>query len=199
MQLPTETIDGVSELGVFRGFTGRYDFPECSGLRWRRFGIKAGNVDRSEEGRHMLVAAVLVPSDERGPVFVTEVDLLSLRPSHVVASIVGGQVDAVSSMIGGEEHAADVEGVILSQVFFIDLQHLGRRGGVDFHLVIESKTIGVAEIANFIHPQDDRLHEWIEGAQDVGRRDVVKIPWSYSLADRHQQDVLADSEIFTTQ
>src|SRR5215813_15598955 len=169
MQLLTETIDGVSELGVFRGFSGRYDFPEYGGLRWWRFGIKAGNVDRIEEGRHMLVAAVLVPSDERGPVFVAEVDLLSLRPGHVVASIVSRQVDAVSSMIGGEDHAADVEGIVLSQMFFIDLQHLGRRGGVDFHPVIESKTIGVAEIANFIHPQDDRLHEWIEGGEDVGR------------------------------
>src|SRR5262249_12231906 len=120
MQLPTETIDGVSELGVFRGFTGRYDFPECSGLWWRRFGIKAGNVERIEEGRDMLVAAVLIPSYQRGPVFVAEVDLLSLRPSHVVASIVGRQVDAVSSMIGGEDHAADVEGIVLSQMFFID-------------------------------------------------------------------------------
>src|SRR5215472_19321874 len=67
MQLPTETIDGVSELGVFRGLTGRYDFPECGGLRRRRFGIKAGNVDRVEVGRHMLVAAVLEPSDEIDP------------------------------------------------------------------------------------------------------------------------------------
>src|SRR5262244_759329 len=143
MQLPTETIDGVSELGVFRGLTGRYDFPECGGLRRRRFGIKAGNVDRTEVGRYMLVAAVLEPSDEIDPVFVAKVDLLSLRPSHVVASIVGRQVDAVSSMIGGEDHAADVEGIVLSQMFFIHLQHLGRRGGVDFHSVIESKTIGV--------------------------------------------------------
>src|SRR4029077_20819945 len=107
--------------------------------RWRRFGIKAGNVERIEEGRDMFVAAVLVPSNERGPVFVAEVDLLSLRPSHIVASIVGRQVDAVSSVIGGEDHAADVEGVILSQMFFIDLQHLGRRGGVNFHPVIESE------------------------------------------------------------
>src|SRR6516162_10675083 len=115
MQLPTETIDGVSELGVFRGFTGRYDFPECGSLRRRRFGIKAGNVDRIEVGRHMLVATVLIPSDARGPVFVAEVDLLSLGPGHVVASIVGRQVDAVSSMIGGKDHATDVEGIVLSQ------------------------------------------------------------------------------------
>src|SRR5262249_46529439 len=99
MQLPTETIDGVSELGVFRGLTGRNDFPECGGLRWRRFGIKAGNVERIEEGRHMLVAAVLVPSDELGPVFVAEVDLLSLRPRHVVAAIVGWQIDAVGLVV----------------------------------------------------------------------------------------------------
>src|SRR5262249_31058011 len=109
---------------------------------------------------------------------------------------VGWQVEAVSSMIGGEDYAADVEGIVLSQMFFIDLQHLGGRGGVDFHSVIESKTIGLAEIANFIHSQNHRLHKWIEVAEDVGRRDVVKIPWSYGLPDRHQQDVLADSEIF---
>ena len=66
----------------------------------------------------MLVAAVLETSDEIDPVFVAKVDLLSLRPSHVVASIVGRQLDAVSSMIGGEDHAADVEGMrIVADVF----------------------------------------------------------------------------------
>src|SRR5262249_1088027 len=121
---------------------------------------------------------------------------LSLGPGHVVASIVGRQVDAVSSMIGGKDHAADVEGIVLSQMFFIYLQHLGRRGGVDFHPVIQGKTIDVAKIAHLVYPQNDRLPEWIERAQDIGRRDVVKIPWSYCLPDRHQQDVLPDSEIF---
>ena len=89
----------------------------------------------------MTVATVLVPVPEHVPVGGDEVFLRQVRPSHVVPAVIGRQVDAVGFVVGRDDDTADVEHTMLAQVLFIDAQHVGRRGGVDFHVIVEGEAL----------------------------------------------------------
>ena len=54
-------------------------------------------------------------------------------------------------------------------VLLIDAQHVGRRGRVGFHVVVEGEAVEVAEVARFADAQDDRLEETVEPAEQLLR------------------------------
>ena len=110
-----------------------------------------------------------------------------------MASIVGRQVDAVGLVVGGDQKAENVEDVVFSQMFLIDAQHIGRRGGVDFGVVIEGEAIDRSASprsrASFTRRITD-LRKAIEPPEQMGRGDVVEIPRSDRLFHRLQQTCL---------
>jgi hypothetical protein len=55
-------------------------------------------------------------------------------------------------MIGCNNHTAAIEYVVFAQVFLVDAKHVGRRGGIGLHVIVERKPIDVAQIAGFVHP-----------------------------------------------
>ena len=49
-------------------------------------------------------------------------------------------------------------------ILLVDAQDVGRRRGIDLHVLVEAEAIHVAEVARLADPQDDRLYEAIEAA-----------------------------------
>ena len=86
-----------------------------------------------------------------------------------------------------------VEDAVLAQVLFVDAQHVGRRGGVGLHVVVEREAVDVAEVARLVDAQDHRLQEAVEAAEHLLRRHLGEIPWPDRVLDRLQQRVLADA------
>lgn len=68
----------------------------------------------------MLVAAVGVPRIELAPVIVGEVVLAQVRPRHHVPTVVGRQEDSVGLVVGRDDHAAEVDDVVLADVLLVE-------------------------------------------------------------------------------
>src|SRR5262245_58863390 len=99
-------------------------------------------------------------------------------------SVICRQVDAIGFMVGGDDHAAAVQHAMFAQVLFIASQHIWRRRGVGFHVVIESKPIYVTQIARLAHAKDYGLQESVKAAEHLLRRDLEKIPRPYCTLNR---------------
>ena len=102
----------------------------------------------------MAIAAVVVPAPEVVPVLGGEVVLVEVGPGDEMAAVVGRQIDAVGLVVGRDDDAAEVEDAVLAQVLLVDAQHVGRRGGVGLHVVVEREAVDVAEVARLADAQD---------------------------------------------
>ena len=56
---------------------------------------------------------------------------------------------------------------VLAQVLLVTAQHIGRRGHVGLHVVVERKAVDVAEIARLADAQDHRFHKAVEPPEHV--------------------------------
>ena len=70
-----------------------------------------------------------------------------IGPGDEVAAVIGRQIDAIRLVVGRDDHAADIEDGVFAQVFLVDAEHVGRRGGVGLHVIVESEAVELAEIA----------------------------------------------------
>ena len=110
-----------------------------------------------------------------------------------MAAVVGGQVEAVGLVVGGQDDAADVEDRVFADVLLVDAQHVGRRGRERLHVVVEGEAVDLAEIARLGNAQDHRLQEAVEAAEQLQRRDLGEVPRADRVLDRLEQRVLADA------
>ncbi len=110
-----------------------------------------------------------------------------------MAAVVGGQKDAVSLVVGGDDDAAAVQHAVLAQVLLVDAQHVGRRRRVSLHVVVELEAVDVAEVSRLADAQDDGLRKAVEPSQHLLGRDLDEIPGADRILDRLQQCVLADA------
>jgi hypothetical protein len=60
-------------------------------------------------------------------------------------------------------------------------------------MLVEFEAIELTKIARFADPQDNRLHEPVEPAKHLHRRDVLEIPWTNRMLHRLEHRVLADT------
>src|SRR5215469_8444803 len=110
-----------------------------------------------------------------------------------MAAVVGRQVDAVCLVVGGDDDATTIEAAIFAQVFLIDPQHVRRGGGVTLHVIVERKSVGVAEVARLVDAQNDGFEEAIEVSEHVLRRYLVEVPRTDSIFDWFEQGILTDA------
>ena len=86
-----------------------------------------------------------------------------------MASVVRRQIDAVGLVVGGQHDAADVEDVMFAQVLLVDAKHVGRRGEVGLHMVVELEAVYFAHVLRFGDPEHDALEEAIEASERLLR------------------------------
>ena len=112
-----------------------------------------------------------------------------------MAAVIGGQIDAVGLVIGGDDDGADVRDGVLAQVLLVDAEHVGWGGDDCLEVVVELIAIDVTEVARFGDAQDDGLEESVEAAEQLLRRDFLKIPWADGVLDGLEDRVLANALI----
>ena len=65
---------------------------------------------------------------------------------------------------------------VFAQVLLVDAQHVGRRGGVGLHVIVEGEAVDLAEVARLADAQDHRFQEAVESAEHLLRRHLGEIP-----------------------
>ena len=98
----------------------------------------------------MLVAIVGVESPQALPIVGREILLPSVRPGDIVSAVIGWQIQAIGSVVSGDDDAEAVENVIFLQILFVSSQHVRRCGGVDLDVVVEFEAVEIAKIARFV-------------------------------------------------
>ena len=68
--------------------------------------------------------------------------------------IVWRQINSVSLVVRGDDHAATIQDAVLAEILLIDAQNIGRRGGVGLHVVIEGESVDIAQVARLADAQD---------------------------------------------
>jgi len=188
----TEFVCHVSELGIFRRAIGGDDVPKCC-LRRRGLGIECGKIEIAEISGDMRDTALAIPAPSGFPVGCGEVLFGEIRPGDVMAPVIGRQIDAVGLVICGDDDAATIEHAVLAQVLLVDAQHVRRRRGDCFHVIIPGVAINLAEIAGFVDAQHYGFEETVEPSEHVRRHHLDEIPRPDRLLDRLEQSVLADA------
>ena len=115
------------------------------------FAIEGRDVELGEICGDVPVATTCVPAPQSVPVTIDEVLFLKIGPSDEMPSVIGGQIDAIGLVVGGDDHTAAIKDAVLAQVLFIDAQHVRRSGRVGLHVIVKTEAVDIAEIARFVH------------------------------------------------
>ena len=114
-------------------------------------------------------------------------------------AVVFRQKNSVAFVIGGDDDAGPgSECNIRGDAFVVDAQYIRQCGDNCLHVVIEAKTIEVAEVAGFAKSQDDRSEITIEAAVKDGRGAfLLPVPRPDGALDGFEQAVFPDPLIPT--
>src|SRR6516162_1333371 len=143
-------VQHVSKLGILGGAVSIDDIPKSLSFRWRLFGVEGRDIKLSEISSDVTVAAFVVPTPERIPIAGCEITRRNMGPRYVVTTIFGGQIYAVCLIVGGENDTDAVQDVVRAKKLLVHEQHIRRRGGEHFRMLIELVAIDVSQVPGFV-------------------------------------------------
>jgi hypothetical protein len=141
----------------------------------------------------MAVAATMVPAPEFGPITRVKMLLGEIGPGDEVPAVVGRQVDTIRLMVRSDDDAEAVRHAVFAEVLLVYAQDIRRGSGISLHVVVELKSIEVAEIARLIDAENDGFHKTVKPAQHVMRRYFAEIPRPYRPFHRFEQGIFPDA------
>ena len=107
--------------------------------------------------------------------------------------VIGWQIDAVGLVVRGDDDAAAVKYAVFAQVLFIDAQHIGRRGGVGLHVIVELKRLLSPRSRASLTRRITDFRKPLKRPADLLRRDFMEIPGPDCVLHGLEQRVLADA------